>query len=54
MIKNKYPKGMHFYVLKEKDMFKIVYTNDLNKRLATFNICIVNKSIYSYRLQLAL
>jgi hypothetical protein len=29
MIKNKYPKGMHFYVLKDEEMFKIGYTKDL-------------------------
>jgi len=48
MIKNKYPKGMHFYVLKDEEMFKIGYTKDLNKRLATYNTGRANKSIYSY------
>jgi len=31
MTKNKYPKGMHFYVLKDEGMYKIGYTKDLTK-----------------------
>ena len=48
LTKNKYPKGMHFYVLKDEDMYKIGYTKDLNKRLATYNTGKANKAIYSY------
>ena len=31
MTKNKYTKGMHFYVLKDEGMYKIGYTKDLTK-----------------------
>ena len=48
MTKNKYPKGMHFYVLKDEDMYKIGYTKDLTKRLATYNTCNANKASYTY------
>jgi predicted GIY-YIG superfamily endonuclease len=48
MIKNKYPKCMHFYVLKDDDMYKIGYTKDLAKRLSTYNTGKANKAIYSY------
>jgi len=48
MVKNKYPKGMHFYVLKDDSMYKIGYTKDLNKRLATYNTGRANKATYSY------
>ena len=48
MVKNKYPKGMHFYVLKDDGMYKIGYCKDLTKRLATYNTGKANKAIYSY------
>jgi len=48
MTKNKYPNGMHFYVLKDDGMYKIGYTKDLNKRLATYNTGNANKAVYSY------
>ena len=48
MTKNKYPKGMHFYVLKDDGMYKIGYTKDLTKRLATYNTGNANKAEYSY------
>jgi prophage antirepressor-like protein len=48
MTKNKYPKGMHFYVLKDDSMYKIGYTKDLTKRLATYNTGKENKATYSY------
>ena len=48
MTKNKYPKGMHFYVLKDEDMYKIGYTKDLTKRLATYNTGNANKASYTY------
>ena len=48
MVKNKYPHGMHFYVLKDDSMYKIGYTKDLTKRLATYNTGKANKATYSY------
>jgi prophage antirepressor-like protein len=48
MTKNKYPKGIHFYVLKDDGMYKIGYTKDLTKRLATYNTGKANKAVYSY------
>ena len=48
MTKNKYPKGLHFYVLKDDGMYKIGHTKDLNKRLATYNTGNANKAEYSY------
>lgn len=48
MTKNKYPNGMHFYVLKDEKMYKIGYTKDLNKRLSTYNTGKENKAKYSY------
>jgi prophage antirepressor-like protein len=48
MTKNKYPKGMHFYVIKDEDMYKIGYTKDLTKRLATYNTGNANKASYTY------
>ena len=48
MTKNKYPHGMHFYILKDDGMYKIGYTKDLIKRLATYNTGKSNKAIYSY------
>jgi predicted GIY-YIG superfamily endonuclease len=48
MTKNKYPKGMHFYVLKDDSMYKIGYTKDLTKRITTYNTGKENKAAYSY------
>jgi prophage antirepressor-like protein len=48
MTKNKYPHGMHFYIIKDDSMYKIGYTKDLTKRLATYNTGKANKSTYSY------
>ena len=39
---------MHFYVLKDDDMYKIGYTKYLTKRIATYNTCNANKAVYSY------
>ena len=43
---------MHFYVLKDKGMYKIGYTKDLTKRLATYNTCNANKASYTYYLKI--
>jgi prophage antirepressor-like protein len=48
LTKNKYPSGMHFYVLKDDGMYKIGYTKDLNKRLAVYNTGKANIAKYSY------
>jgi len=48
MTKNKYPHGLHFYVLKDDGMYKIGHTRDLNKRLSTYNTGKANKAEYSY------
>jgi predicted GIY-YIG superfamily endonuclease len=48
MTKNKYPHGLHFYVLKDDGMYKIGHTKDLNKRLSTYNTGKANKAEYSY------
>ena len=48
MTKNKYPQGMHFYIIKDDGMYKIGYTKDLNKRLAVYNTGKANKAVYSY------
>jgi prophage antirepressor-like protein len=48
MTKNKYPSGLHFYVLKDDGMYKIGHTKDLNKRLSTYNTGKANKAEYSY------
>lgn len=48
MTKHKYPTGMHIYVIKYNNLYKIGYTNDLNKRLATYNTGSGNKLEYEY------
>jgi prophage antirepressor-like protein len=48
MTKNKHPGGLHFYVLKDEEMYKIGYTKDLNKRLSIYNTGKANKAEYSY------
>ena len=48
MTKNKYPRDLHFYVLKDDNMYKIGHTKDLNKRLSTYNTGKANKAEYSY------
>ena len=48
MTNNKYPSGLHFYVLKDDGMYKIGHTKDLNKRLSTYNTGKANKAEYSY------
>ena len=48
MTKNKYPHGLHFYVIKDDGMYKIGHTRDLNKRLSTYNTGKANKAEYSY------
>jgi prophage antirepressor-like protein len=48
MTKNKYPNGLHFYVLKDEGMYKIGQTKNLNKRLSTYNTGKANKAEYSY------
>ena len=52
LIKNmtirKYPKECHFYVIEDEKMYKIGYTKDLAKRLATYNTGRANKADYAY------
>ena len=48
MTKKKYPKGYHFYVIKDEKMYKIGYTKDLEKRLAIYNTGKANKADYAY------
>jgi prophage antirepressor-like protein len=48
MTKNKYPIGTHVYVLEDNNMYKIGYTDNLVKRLATYNTGRADKSNYAY------
>lgn len=48
MTKNKFPKGMHIYVIEDNGLFKIGYTDNLKKRLQNYNIGKANKVDYSY------
>jgi prophage antirepressor-like protein len=48
MKKHKYPLGTHVYVLEDNNMFKIGYTDNLAKRLATYNTGKADKSDYAY------
>jgi prophage antirepressor-like protein len=48
MTKNKYPRGYHFYIIKDDNMYKIGYTKDLNKRLSVYNTGKANISEYAY------
>ena len=48
MTKNKYPKGMYIYILEDEKLFKIGYTNDLQKRINNYNIGKANKAEYKY------
>jgi len=48
MIKHKYPKGTHIYVIEDDSMYKIGYTDDLEKRLRTYNTGKANKTEYVY------
>jgi prophage antirepressor-like protein len=48
MIKNKYPKGMYIYILEDDKLYKIGYTNDLQKRINNYNIGKANKADYKY------
>jgi prophage antirepressor-like protein len=48
MTKHKYPKGTHVYALEDDKMYKIGYTDDLEKRLATYNTGNANKASYAY------
>jgi len=42
---NKYPKGMYIYILEDEKLYKIGYTNDLQKRITNYNI---GKADYKY------
>ena len=48
MTKNKYPKGTHIYILEDDNKYKIGYTDDLVKRLQTYNTGKANKLNYVY------
>ena len=48
MTKNKYPKGMYIYILEDEKLYKIGYTNDLQKRINNYNIGKANKAEYKY------
>jgi prophage antirepressor-like protein len=48
MTKNKYPKGMYIYILEDNNLYKIGYTNDLQKRINNYNIGKANKAEYKY------
>jgi predicted GIY-YIG superfamily endonuclease len=48
MTKHKYPKGTHVYILEDENKYKIGYTDDLYKRLKTYNTGKANKAEYAY------
>jgi prophage antirepressor-like protein len=48
MTKKKYPKGSHIYILEDEKKYKIGYTDDLIKRLQTYNTGKANKLNYVY------
>lgn len=45
---HKYPRGTHVYALEDNKMYKIGYTDNLEKRLATYNSGNANKVSYAY------
>lgn len=48
MIKNKYPIGTHIYIIEDEGLYKIGYTNNLKKRIATYNTGKSNKIDFAY------
>ena len=48
LTKNKYPKGMHVYVIEDEKLYKIGYTNNLKKRIQVYNTGKANKATYAY------
>jgi prophage antirepressor-like protein len=48
MTKNKYPKGTHIYIIEDNQKYKIGYTDDLQKRLQSYNTGRSNKVDYIY------
>lgn len=48
MTKNKYPKGTHVYIIEDNEKYKIGYTDDLQKRLQTYNTGRSDKVDYAY------
>ena len=48
MTKNKFPKGTHVYIIEDNEKYKIGYTDDLQKRLQTYNTGSSDKIEYAY------
>jgi prophage antirepressor-like protein len=48
MTKHKYPKGTHIYIIEDNEKYKIGYTDDLEKRLRTYNTGRADKVNYAY------
>ena len=48
LTKNKYPKGMHVYVIEDEKLYKIGYTTNLKKRIQVYNTGKANKASYAY------
>ena len=48
MTKNKFPTGTHVYIIEDNKKYKIGYTDDLQKRLYTYNTGKADKVDYSY------
>ena len=48
MTKNKFPKGTHIYIIEDDKKYKIGYTDNLSKRLQTYNTGRADKVEYAY------
>ena len=48
MTKHKYPRGTHIYIIEDDNKYKIGYTDDLEKRLQTYNTGKADKLNYVY------
>lgn len=48
MTKNKYPKGTHVYIIEDNNKYKIGYTDNLQKRLRSYNTGRSDKVDYAY------
>ena len=48
MTKHKYPRGTHVYIIEDDNKYKIGYTDDLEKRLQTYNTGKADKLNYVY------
>jgi prophage antirepressor-like protein len=48
MTKNKYPKGTHVYIIEDNEKYKIGYTDDLLKRIQSYNTGRSDKVDYVY------